>query len=72
MGLIERWNKLAQKNIYVNKTWEIGVGRLVFSFLIMLAEFAQAWIITGNPYVFFALLLTLLVGLKKQDKIDEE
>ena len=31
MGLIERWNKLAKKKIYVNNTLEIGVGRLVYS-----------------------------------------
>jgi len=70
MGLIERWNRLAKKNIYINKTWEIGVGRLVFSFLILFAEFVQAWMITGNPNVFWALLLTLVTGLKKQKKDD--
>jgi len=46
----------------------VGVGRLVFSFIIMMIEFVQAWIITGNPMVFFALLLTLVTGLKKKKK----
>ena len=31
MGLVEKWNKLAKKKIYINETFEIGIGRLVFS-----------------------------------------
>ena len=31
MGLIEKWNNLAKKKIYINDTFEIGVGRLVYS-----------------------------------------
>ena len=31
MGLVEKWNTLAKKNIYINSTFEIGVGRLVYS-----------------------------------------
>ena len=67
MGLVERWNNLAKKNIYINKKFEFGVGRLVFSFLMLLIEFLQIWIMTGDANVFWALLLTLLTGLKKQD-----
>ena len=70
MGLTERWNKFAKKKIYINDTLEIRMGRLVFSFIIMLIEFIQAYAITGNPAVFWALLLTLATGLKhKKNKI---
>jgi len=31
MGLVEKWNNLAKKKIYINDTFEIGVGRLVYS-----------------------------------------
>ena len=31
MGLVEKWNNLAKKKIYINETFEIGVGRLVYS-----------------------------------------
>ena len=68
MGIIEKWNNLAKKKIYINDNWEIGVGRFVFSFIIMLIEFIQAYIITGELAVFWALLLTLITGLKKKDK----
>ena len=30
MGLVERWNRLARKKIYINDTFEIGVGRLFY------------------------------------------
>ena len=68
MGLIEKWNNFAKKKIYINDNWEIGVGRFVFSFIIMLIEFIQAYIITGNLTVFWALLLTLITGLKRKEK----
>jgi len=31
LGLVEKWNKLAKKKIYINDTFEIGVGRLCYS-----------------------------------------
>lgn len=31
MGIVERWNSLARKKIYINDSLEIGVGRLVYS-----------------------------------------
>lgn len=30
MGLVEKWNKLARKNIYINGTFDIPVGRLIY------------------------------------------
>ena len=40
MGIVEKWNKLAKKKIYINETLEIGVGRLaymiVLNFFIMI------------------------------------
>jgi len=40
MGLVEKWNKLARKKIYINDSLEIVVGRLaymvVLNFFIMI------------------------------------
>jgi len=72
MCAVEKWNNFAKKNIYINHNWEIGCGRLVFSLIVMFTQFFQIWWLTGNPYVFFALTLTLLTGLKKQDKNHDE
>jgi len=69
MGLTERWNKFAKKKIYINNTFEIRMGRLVFTFFIMLIQFIQIYVITGDPMVFFALLLTLGTGLEKKHNI---
>ncbi|KKM07126.1 hypothetical protein LCGC14_1737050 [marine sediment metagenome] len=30
MGLIEKWNNFAKKIIYINHSFQIGIGRLVF------------------------------------------
>lgn len=34
MGLVEKWNKLARKRIYINETLEIPVGRLFYMMFI--------------------------------------
>lgn len=34
MGLVEKWNKLARKKIYINESLEIGVGRLAYMCLL--------------------------------------
>lgn len=36
MGLVEKWNTLARKKIYINHTFEIGVGRLVYSAILFI------------------------------------
>ncbi len=45
MGLVEKWNKLAKKKIYINHTLEIGVGRLIYmiilNFFIMIGMVAS-------------------------------
>ena len=30
MGFVEKWNSLARKNLYINKTFEIGMGRVMY------------------------------------------
>ena len=64
MGLVEKWNNFAKKKIFINDSFSIGCGRLVFSFIIMLIQFFQVYMITGNANVFWAMLLTLITGLK--------
>ena len=34
MGAVERWNNLAKKKLYINDTWEIRVGRLMFMIIL--------------------------------------
>ena len=30
MGFVEKWNALAKKKLYINETFEIGMGRLMY------------------------------------------
>jgi len=47
MGIIEKWNKFAKKSIYINDTFEISVGRLIFAIILMILGVFQipvAWL----------------------------
>jgi len=62
MGLLEKWNKLAKKSIYINHTLEIPVGRLVFTIILTILALFQidafAWLIP-------------ILAVKKRPKIEE-
>ena len=68
MGLIEKWNALAKKNIYINDTFEIGVGRLVFSAILFTIQIAWGLLAGGNWLTVMPSLLTWLVSLKQSEK----
>lgn len=68
MGIVEKWNKLAKKNIYINNTFEIGVGRLVYmvvlNFFIMIGM-----IFSGTTAASLAWLwVDLVASLKQTEK----
>jgi len=65
MGIVEKWNKLAKKKIYINHTLEIGIGRLVF--MIVLNFFIMiGMIFSGTTMSSLAWLWADLVGSLKQ------
>ena len=66
MGLIEKWNKLAKKNIYINSTFEIGVGRLVFTGLIVALQAIPILIMTGNWAAACVTLASFLTSLRQR------
>jgi len=66
MGLIEKWNKLAKKNIYINSDFEIGVGKLIFTGIIVLLEAIPILLITGNIAATMVTLATFLTSLKQK------
>ncbi|KKM16727.1 hypothetical protein LCGC14_1682900 [marine sediment metagenome] len=72
MSLIDKWNKLAKKKIYINGTLEIGVGRLIF--MIILTSFEViGMLLTGAPLAstFYA-WSNLIVALKKPTKEEKK
>lgn len=71
MGLVEKWNKLAKKKIYINDTLEIGIGRLFYmvflNFFIMMGM-----MFSGTTAASIAWLWVDLFGsLKKPNKEKE-
>ena len=70
MGLIEKWNNLAKKKIYINSDFEIGVGKLVFTSIIVALEAIPILLITGNWAAALVTLATFLTSLRQRK--DEE
>ena len=69
MGIVEKWNKLAKKKIYINETFEIGVGRLIY--MIVLNLFIQTMmLLSGSPLApTWYLWIDMAAGLRtKQNK----
>lgn len=68
MGLVERWNRLARKKIYINETFEIGVGRLVFAAIIFSVQVIWGVLAGATAVQIMPSVLTWLVGLKQAEK----
>lgn len=66
MGLVERWNKLAQKKIYINETLEIGVGRLVFSAIIFTVQVIWGILAGATPVQIMPSVLTWIMSFKQK------
>ena len=68
MGIVEKWNNLAKKKIYINESFEIGIGRLVY--MVVLNLFIMVgMILSGTTAASVAWLWVDLLGsLKKKDK----
>ena len=70
MGLVEKWNKLARKKIYINETLEIGIGRLMY--MIVLNLFIMiGMIFSGTTAASLAWLWAdLAASFKQKEKED--
>ena len=70
MGIVEKWNKLARKKIYINETFEIGVGRLFYmvglNFFIMVGMF-----LSGGTLASIAWLWADMFGSFSKKKKDD-
>lgn len=70
MGLIEKWNKLAKKKIYINETFEIGVGRLCFAAIIFGIQILWGVLAGASAVELMPSVLTWLASLKQSKKED--
>lgn len=67
MGIVEKWNKLAKKKIYINETLEIGVGRLVYMVLLNFFIMTGMLLSGGNAAGAIWLWVDLFGSLKKKE-----
>lgn len=65
MGLIEKWNLLAKKRIYISESIEIPVGRLIFSGIIVALEAIPILIATQDWGLASVTLISFLLSFKK-------
>jgi len=68
MGWVEKWNNFAKKNIYINHTFEIGCGRLVFSAIIFGVQVLWGLLAGATLVEIMPSLLTWIVSLKQVDR----
>lgn len=67
-SLIDRWNRMAKKNIYINESFEIGVGKLIFTGIIVALQAIPILIITGNWAAACITLAGFLTSFKQRNK----
>ena len=65
-SLIDRWNRLAKKKIFINESFEIGVGRLVFAGIIFGIQIAWGLLAGATLVELMPSILTWLVSLKQK------
>lgn len=68
MGFIEKWNRFARKSIYINNTFQIACGRLIFTLLITLIEALSIFLATGSIVGIFPLFSNMFLVLERQNK----
>lgn len=71
MGLVEKWNRLAKKHLYINETFEIGIGRLVFSGIIFSVQVAWGLMAGATMVQIMPSLLTWLGSLRQKQIKDK-
>ena len=68
MGLVEKWNNFAKKKIYINDTFEIGCGRLVFAARVFGIQVIWGILAGATAVQIMPSILTWLASLKQSEK----
>lgn len=66
-GLIEKWNRFAKKKIFINNTFEIGIGRLVYAGIIFGIQILWGFMLGAKLVEMMPSLLTWVISLKQKD-----
>ena len=71
MGTVEKWNNLAKKKIYINETFEIGIGRLVYSAILFSVSVIWGVLAGATAVQIMPSVLLWLNSFKKKEKEEE-
>ena len=69
MGLTEKWNKFAKKKIYINDSWEMRMGRLVFMVVLNLFIMFGMILSGGTAEVIMWLWVDMIASFENKNKI---
>lgn len=70
MGIVEKWNELAKKSLYINKSWEIPMGRIMYM-AILNCFLSVGMLLTGGNLIGVVWLWgDMVASFRKQDKGD--
>lgn len=70
MGIVEKWNNFAKKKIYINDSFEIGCGRLVFAGIVFGIQIIWGLLAGASAVQIMPSILTWLASLKQKEKSD--
>lgn len=71
MGLTEKWNKFAKKKIYINDSWEMRMGRLVFMIILNLFIMFGMILSGGTAEVIMWLWVDMIASFENKNKITQ-
>jgi len=68
MSLVDKWNRFARKNLYINNTFEIGCGRLVYM-IVLNCFIMMGMLFSGtNAQSIAWLWVDMIASLKQKEK----
>jgi len=70
MGFVEKWNSLARKSLYINSSWEIGMGRVMYMVILNCFLMTGMILTGGTPASIVWLWGDMVSSFRKQEKED--
>lgn len=71
MGAVEKWNNFAKKKIYINNSFEIGCGRLVYSAILFTISLIWGFLAGASVEAMMPSILLWVRSFKQKEKEDE-
>ena len=69
--MVEKWNNFAKKSLYINNTFEIGCGRLVYSGILFSLSIIWGLLAGATALQLMPSVLLWVRSFKQKEKQDE-